>query len=418
MTGFTKYSPPKNKFDHRFRGIMDGSRLPHIMLLDMNSFFASVEQQANPFFRGKPLGVCASLHKTSCLIAASKEAKKTGIRTGTLIWKAQQICPEIILVESEPAKYREVNQRVNKILSEYTDKIESYSIDESFLDLSDSKINPLEVAVEVKRRIVKEVGEALTCSVGIGPNKFIAKLASDMYKPDGLTVIWRDQLPEVYKNLKLTDLWGIARGWSQRLARLGINSPLEVLSYPLSNMISSFGKPGYYIWQRINGLEVDEISSAEDPPKSFGHSWVLNFRSKDKKKLAPAVMRLAEKAARRMRHEDFKARGMYLSIRMADGTGYHQSKKLDRDIETGLELFEEAMCIWKHWNFHSEVAHIAVGFFSLFLRTEQLPLFGQRKKHLNDSLDHINNKYGEFTIRSGLLVHTQDYAPDAIAFGR
>ncbi len=399
-------------------GSPDSGKFPHIMLLDMNSFFASVEQQANPRLRGKPVGVCASLHKTSCLIAASKEAKKMGIKTGTLIWKAQKICPDIVLVESEPEKYREVNRRMNRILDDYSDRIEHYSIDESFLDLSESQISPVQAGVEIKRRIRDEVGEALTCSIGIAQNKFMAKLAADMQKPDGLAVVWREQLPEIYKRKKLSDLWGVARGWERRLARLGIASPLDVLHYPLANLMAAYGKPGYYIWNRINGLEIDEICSDEDPPKSFGHSWVLNFRSTDKQKIAPVIMRLAEKAARRMRREDFKAQGIYLTIRMADGTGYHQSKKLHRDIETGSGLYEEALMIWKNWRFHSEVAFVACGFFELSQRTDQLSLFGKTEKNLNDSLDLINDKYGEFTIRPGLLVHTQDYAPDAIAFGK
>ncbi len=392
--------------------------LPHVLLVDMNSFFASVEQQANPFFRGKPLGVCASLHPTSCLIAASREAKRLGIKTGTLIWKAKKICPDIILVHAEPEKYREVNRRFNQILDSYTDRIEKYSIDESFLDLSESKINPLQVGAEIKKKIKDAAGECITCSVGIAPNKFMAKLAADMQKPDGLTVVWRDQLPEIYKHVKLRDLWGVARGWENRLARLGIFSPLEVLQYPLANLVAAFGKPGYYLWQRLNGLEEDEISPDEAAPKSFGHSWVLNFRSKDKGRLSPVIMRLAEKAARRMRAENFKAQGIYLYMAMADGSGLRQSKKLTETIETGHELHAYAMKMWENWVFHSEVSHIATGFFSLTTRTEQIPLFGKAPKALNDSLDAINNKYGEFTIRPGLLVHTQDYAPDAIAFGR
>jgi DNA polymerase IV len=262
------------------------------------------------------------------------------------------------------------------------------------------------------------VGEALTCSIGIAPNKFMAKLAADMEKPDGLTVVWRENLPEIYKKKRLSDLWGVGRGWERRVARLGISSPADMLNYPVANLMAVFGKPGYYIWQRISGLEEDEILPDEDDPKSFGHSWVLNFRTTDKRRLAPVVMRLAEKAARRMRHGGFKARGVYLSARMADGTGYHQSKRLDYEVETGADLHEVAMQMWDGWRFHSDVAHIATGFFGLSARSQQLLLFGQGKRRLNDSLDEINDKYGEFTIRSGLLVHTRDYAPDAIAFGK
>lgn len=395
----------------------DSAKFPHFMLVDMNSFFATVEQQANPFFRGRPLGVVASMHKHSSLIAASREAKEIGIKTGTPIWKALKICPDIVLVESEPQKYREVNRRVNRILSDYSDRIERYSIDESFLDFRGSKISPLDAGIKIKRRICEEVGQVLTCSVGIGQNKFLSKLAADLHKPDGLTLIWRDQLPQIYEKLKLTDLWGVARGWERRLARLGLVSPGDVLRYPLPNIVAAFGKPGHYIWHRINGLEEDEIASDDEAPKSFGHSWVLNFRTTDKRRLSPVILRLAEKASRRMRREGFKASGLYLSIATSDGQYLHQSKKLDYQIETGVELYDAVMIMWRDWKLTADASKIAVGFFRLSDRHEQLSLFGHTSKRLTDSLDLINDKYGEFTIRSGLLVHSKSYAPDAIAFG-
>ncbi len=429
--------------------------------------------------RGKPVGVCASLHETSCLIAASKEAKALGIKTGTLVYKAKKLCPKIILLRATPAKYREVNRHINRIFADYTDRVETYSIDESFLDLSFCSspsigevrrgrdkallsttpspsysrrgiVNPLQIGAEIKKRIKQEVGEWLTCSIGIAPNKFMAKLAADLQKPDGLSIVWRENLPEVYKDKKLTDLWGIASGWERRLARLGILSPLQLLGYPVQNLISVFGKPGFYIWQRVNGLEVDEIRnwkleiSSQNPisdfefpisdgPKSFGHSWVLNFRTTDKERLKPVILRLAEKAARRMREEGFQAYGIGLSITLVDGIKFGRPKPLNHAVDTGLGLYYEALKIWEPWKFEKEVMHIAVRFFNLVKYSRQLELnYGLRITNWNNPqfairnkpiplvqyLDTINNKYGEFTIRSGLLTKTQDYTPDAIAFGR
>ncbi len=422
---------------------------PKIMLVDMNSFFASVEQQANPKFRNKPLGVCPSVHETSCIIAASKEAKAVGIKTGTLIYKAKKIYPKIILVQSEPEKYREVSRAMNEILRQYSNRVARYSIDESFLGLSDQKLNPLIIGSEIKQRIKDEVGEYLTCSVGIGPNKFIAKLGSDLHKPDGLTIIWRSNLPEIYKHLKFSDLWGVARGWTNRLNALGIDGPSQMLNFPVSNLLAAFGKPGFYIWQRICGLEVDVISTRRsddqdliydwdsssspvsdslsseeegsdeyDKPKSFGHSWVLNFRTIEKEKLRVVIMRLAEKAARRMRSAHFKSGGVYLSVTDVAGNHFHVSKKLKRSINTGEELYLEALILWKNWSFIHEIMHIAVGFIHLLRDFLQLDLFSDKNPALIKTLDHINDRYGEFTIRSGLLVNTSSFAPDAIAFGK
>ena len=133
--------------------IDNSNKIPRILLVDMNSYFASVEQQANPHYRGKPLGVCASVHRTSCLIATSKEAKKLGIKTGTLVYKAQAVCPDIVLVQAEPEKYREVNRQINRIFGDYTHQVETYSVDESFLDFRQSQLNPVEVGAQIKRRI-------------------------------------------------------------------------------------------------------------------------------------------------------------------------------------------------------------------------------------------------------------------------
>ncbi len=388
------------------------------MLVDMNSFFASVEQQANPFLRGRPVGVAASLHETSCLIATSKEAKAMGIKTATSMYKAKRICPNIAVVKAEPEKYREVSRRVNQIFADYTDLVEPYSIDESFMDLSSSKLSPIRIGMEIKRRIREEVGEWLTCSVGIAPNKFIAKLAADYQKPDGLSILWASQLREVYQGKKLSDLWGISRGWTKRLAGLGIFTPIQLMDYPLANLMAVFGKPGYYLWQKVNGLDEDEIATEEDASKSFGNSWVLNFRSQDKKLLAPVVLRLAEKAARRMRREGFVSSCIYISVRLADGGGFQQSRRLKFKINTGMELYTEVMDLWQSWKFASPVMHIAVGFTSLSPKMNQISFWPEAEDNLTPVLDKINDKYGEMMIRPGSLTKASDYAPDSIAFGK
>ncbi len=392
------------------------TNIPKIMLIDMNSFFASVEQQANPFWRNRPVGIGNSIHTSSTLIGTSKEAKKIGIGTGTPVYKARKIDPRTVVVQSDPDKYREVNKRMNKIFSDYTDVVEPYSIDESFLDLRNSNLNPLVIGSEIKRRIKDEIGEWLTCSIGIGANKFLSKLAADLQKPDGLSIVWQSQLHEVYKHVKLRDLWGLARGWEKRLAKLNITSPGQLLGYPVQNLISLYGKPGYEIWERVNGFEVDEIRTSEQAPKTFGHSWVLNFRTTNKEKLKVVILRLAEKAARRMRREGFIASGIYLSVSMTDGNYLHNSRKLSFCINTGYELYEQAVRIWRNWRLTSEVMHIAVGFNYLSKAVEQLTLFPDKIVNLTPVLDKVNDRYGEFTIRSGLLTHTSDFAPDAIAF--
>ncbi|MCR4306893.1 MAG: DNA polymerase IV, partial [Candidatus Yonathbacteria bacterium] len=172
--------------------------------VDMNSYFASVEQQANPTLRGKPLGVCAYLHPYGCVIAASVEAKKLGMKVGMTMTEAKQAVPNAVFVQNDPPKYRAVTSRIFSILHAFTDRMEHYSIDEAFLDLTGWYRDAAEASFALsiaKRRITEEVGDWLRCSVGIAPTRFLAKTASDLKKPDGLTIITHDNLDDVLSRL-------------------------------------------------------------------------------------------------------------------------------------------------------------------------------------------------------------------------
>ena len=213
--------------------------------IDMNSYFASVEQQANPHLRGRPLGVCAYLHKNGCVIAASIEAKKLGVKVGMSMGEARAKCPEMAFVQNDPPKYRAVTSRVFSILHELTDKVEHYSIDEAFLDLTGWYRDEAEAAwalARAKLRIRREVGEWLGCSVGIAPNKFLAKLASDLEKPNGLVVLNERNLDETLAGLELEDAWGIGKRIRRRLNRLGIFTLLDLKRHPVGNLMRAFGK--------------------------------------------------------------------------------------------------------------------------------------------------------------------------------
>src|SRR3989338_4678559 len=187
---------------------------------DMNSYFASVEQQANPFLRNKVLGVCAYLGENGCIIAPSIEAKAVGIKTGMRVKDARKIYKNIFLVENDPNKYRTTTKHIFSILADYTDKVEPYSIDEAFMDLSGfvTTYEAAEILVrEIKDRIRNEVGEWLRCSVGISYTRFLAKLASKYKKPDGLTVLKPNQLDDFYAKITLLDIWGINYRIERRL---------------------------------------------------------------------------------------------------------------------------------------------------------------------------------------------------------
>ncbi len=207
-----------------------------IIHLDMNSYFASVEQQANPTLRGKPVGVCAYLHPSGCVIAASVEAKRMGVKVGMSLQDARKACRSTVFIQNDPTKYRAVTSRLFKILHELSDTIEHYSIDEAFVDLTGWVKDEAEaafLAARVKRRIKTEIGDWLRCSVGIAPTRFLAKFGSDRQKPDGLVIITKENLDSYLAKVKLEiyvvlvrvcgGVWSVVifeRLWSSRGIRL------------------------------------------------------------------------------------------------------------------------------------------------------------------------------------------------------
>ena len=231
-----------------------------ILHIDMNSYFASVEQQANPFLRGKSVGVCAYLSPNGCIIASSMEAKEKGIKTGTKVRETKEIDPDIVLVENEPAKYRSTTEAIFKIFSEYTDTVEPYSIDEAFLNLS-GWTESLEAAKrlgrEIQHRIKDEVGERLNCSVGISWTKWLAKFASDIApKKSVLTIDNREKLNETLAGRPLIDAWGINTRMEKRLNMLGIKNLMDLKNFSADKIRRALGRYGYYLWANVSGQIV------------------------------------------------------------------------------------------------------------------------------------------------------------------
>jgi len=232
-----------------------------ILFIDMNSFFASCEQQHNYYLRNRPVAVCVYPGKYGCVIAPSIEAKKFGVKTGMRLNEAVKLCPDLIPLETNPARYREIHIGVMKILRSYCEEVYPKSIDEAIVDLSTYRHvykDPLKLAKEIKQRIRKEVGDYLKCSIGLAPNAFLAKLATDLQKPDGLVTIFPENIDEVLSKLQLTDLPGIANGLSAQLISAGIKTPLE-LRYASPDKLRAALKSvvGIYWHQRLNFKEAD-----------------------------------------------------------------------------------------------------------------------------------------------------------------
>lgn len=399
-----------------------------IFHIDMNSYFASVEQQANPHLRGKPMGVCE--HLGGIIIAPSIEAKRLGITTGTPVWEAKKIWPSITLLPVDPPKYRHVTQSFLKIFSDYSSLVERYSIDEAFLDVShltDWK-GVILYALEIKQRIRQEIGQWLTCSVGAGPNKLLAKIASDLEKPDGAVIIPPWRVGQLYERLKLNDIPGIATRMQRRLNSLGVFSITDLARYPESKLHVEFGIVGHYLHEMGNFRgSMDLITPQLETIKSMGHAYTLPKATSDLQLIKKLFFKLSEKIARRMRLKNFWGSVIRCYVRYAatvDGQsryfGFGKSRRIKQLTNDGKMIFREAYKLFDSFPNNGSIRMAGVSVGGLVENVLDEPLFEQYKKpeRMLRAIDCVNEKYGDFTLRRAVLLDSKDLAGDTVGFGR
>jgi DNA polymerase-4 len=391
-----------------------------ILHLDMNSYFASVEQQANPFLRGKPVGVCATLTSHGCILASSKEAKAFGIKTGCRVDEALQRCPDIRLVEVDPPKYRSTTERIFKICAEYTEDLEPYSIDEAFLNLTGTVPTLAaaeKIGQEIKTRIVEEVGEWLKCSMGVAPTRWLAKFAGDTAPKGGLVILHKENLSEYLRGRDVEEAWGIAGATAARLARIGITTLDQLQQASPVNLMEVFGIRGYELWANLNAVELNGVQE-EGAPKSIGHSHVLRKRTRDLRFHQALIMRLCERTGRRLRTLGLEAHGVYAYASMERTGGLGTAHKLGTGIADTLQIYKHVWSILGPGVTTDLPTFYALGLFRLGPQTHQLSLFTKPKSHaLSQAVDELNDRYGEETVVFGQLVKLPDlHAPDRIGF--
>jgi DNA polymerase-4 len=393
-----------------------------IMHLDLNSCFASIEQQANPFLRHKPVAVAAYDTPNGCILAASIEAKRLGIKVGLRVKEGRLLCPDLIVRAPDSDKYRAIHLAFRKLLSDYTPRVVPKSIDEFTLDFSGTpafRKGLFVVGQEIKDRIKAEIGDYLTISIGLGPNRFLAKTASNIHKPDGLDEINETNYQDIYKGLNLMDLCGINRQNTIRLNTVGIYTVTDFLQADIPLLRSAFHSVlGYYWFLRLRGWEIDDI---DFDTKSFGHSYSLPKPLSTPEELAPILGKLVEKVGFRMRHSDFQAKGVYIALLYHDYQYFHEGKSLDQPIFDSQDIYRTAFRLLRRSPHHLPVRNMAVSCFNLSPRTTlQLDLFRdlQKKENLVTALDDINDRWGNFVITPAVMANTEDFVHDRIGFGQ
>ncbi len=380
--------------------------------------------------RGKPIGICE--HLGGIIIAPSIEAKKFGVKTGTPVWEAKKICPQIQLFFTDPDKYRETTHRFLYIFGKYTEQIEKYSIDEAFIDMTDNVkgfadpwAEARRIGEEIKKEMKKYVGDWISCSIGIGPNKFLAKIASDLQKPNGLTIVKPEEKHLLYDRLQLTDLPGIASRTERNLNMLGIKTLRNLRDYPASKLYAHFGVMGHHLHKmgQLEGSWHEEFDPPEkaDKQKSMGHAYTLPKRCNDVNVASQMLYKISEMVGRRLREGQMVGNVVSLVVNDKQGGYYHQSKKIGYYLQDGLDIFLEAENMFKEKAKHSaafKLIGVTVSGLKDFVDQQSLFEKDRKKKQLVRSLDKINDKYGEFTIARVPAWQAGDYIRDSVGFGR
>ncbi len=440
---------------------------PFVMHIDLNSCFAIIEQQANKLLRGRPVGISAYDTPKGFVLAASYEAKEKGVKLGVNVSQSRAMCPGIVIMTPDPAKYREAHKRFKELMLEYTPDVTPKSIDEFVLDLTSSPVYRsyvqgtslyshnqamLQIGREIKDKIRERLGEWVTVNVGIGSNRFLAKYAAGFGKPDGMTLIDHTNLREKYEGMNLVDLPGINTRFRARLRTAGIYTPLEFLDADLNTLKKQVFKSinGYYWYLRLRGHEIDGISFDR---KSIGHQHALSDKTRDIAKLERLLMKLCEKTGRRLRKNDYYAKGVHLYLGFVgrqpafDGAvgfenmyklrSWHHGEKVAHRLYSTQDIYEATKKLLHQAEIDDNVRIMSMHVYDLYpWDPEQLSIFDveskqedvrlervhfseiSARKRISDSVDAVNNRYGEFVLTPAIMLDMQGTILDRIAFGQ
>lgn len=397
-----------------------------ILHVDMDSYFASVEQQANPRLQGRPIVVTGRPTIRSVVAAASREAKEYGVKSAMPTWKANKLCTDLTLVPGDPDKYEWVTNNFFSILRSYSSRLEPFGVDEAFLDLTPSNLNldaPEEIAREIKRKVTKRLGECITCSIGIARNKLLAKLASDMDKPEGITLIKEAEIPEVLDSTPLTDLCGIGSRTEKRLNRMGIGSVTELGEYPAKELKREFGVLGAKLKMMGQGKDPSPVLPADytEEVKSVGNSLSLPDYKQTPQKAIPILFKLAQQVGYRLRKRNLGTKTIKLYVR--DGTYSISGKQitLGRYVDDGNEIYSACLKVKRKIGFPATPTMVGVRASNLkatnALSQPVLPEWRERRKLL-EVMDEVNEEYGEETLYFAAQTGSEDLLPSVGEFKR
>ena len=388
-----------------------------IILVDMNCFFAQIEQQDNPFWRNRPVAVTNGGQGTT-IITSSYEARAYGVKTGMRLKEARMLCPDLIQAASRPHRYAEISTNIMTSLQSITPDLEVYSVDEAFLDVTHCQSllgTPLQIAQLVKDTVSNISG--LTCSVGVSGDKTTAKYAAKLNKPDGLTQILPWEAEAVLAPLHVTELSGINTGTANFLKQYGVVLCGDMKKIPISIPAKRFGNLGRRLWLMAQGKDPETINTTVNDPKTIGHGKVMPPQTHDLPTILTYFQHMSEKVGSRLRKHHFKASHFYMGLKTEQG--WLQSRiKLKQATDDGQAIFTQCrQFVIQHWQGQG-VWQVQVTALNPhheqqgdFFADNQL---SEKRQQLNNAIDQINQRYGEFTVAPSRLID-RSAMPNVIA---
>jgi DNA polymerase-4 len=396
---------------------------PLIMHIDLNSCFATVEQQARPMLRGRPVAIVNRRTDTTAIVTASYEAKAMGVKVGMKLRDAKILCPDIIGLESDPSKYRYVYHKLLDIMKDYSAHVTMKSIDEGVIDFHNTTAEMqgrdlVEIGMEIKQRLKDEIGVWMRCNIGIATNRFLAKTAAGLHKPDGLDEITPQNIRKVLGELKLTDLTGIASRNEKRLNSVGIMTPLQLLDTDSTTLHRIVFKSvvGDWWYKRLRGWEVDDVST---DVKRVGRQYVLESFSLSYEEILQRLHHLCESVGSRMRSQQKSARGIYVYAKTLERGYWHASSLSSLPFSSDQTIYAQALRLFQ--KAPDGMKEIGIHCYELEpIEDSQLSLFNDqivREQQVTHAIDGINKRWGDRTIHSAGTLGTGIYVQAKIPFG-
>lgn len=386
-----------------------------IIHLDMDAFFASVEQLDNPELRGKPVIVGGAPNERGVVSTCSYEARRFGVRSAMSLTEAYRRCPQGVFVRGRGSRYSEISKAVFAIMSDYSPLLEPVSIDEAFLDVTHSfKLfgSGPAIAQEIQGRVKKQLG--LSCSLGVAPNKFLAKLASDLKKPNGLVVITPDTINETLAPLPIERIWGVGPKTAEQLKKIGFTTIGDIQRSDITMLERRLGTHGRDLWCLAQGLDDRPVATSDDV-KSVGNEHTFDIDIANIDEVKATLLALSAKVGRRLRRKGFKGRVVHIKLRYHDFSTFTRQRSISQPTDLDHEIYHAAVeLLTAHYD-GRPIRLIGVSVNQLSMAgeaIEQLNLLApstDRRRQLASALDSIKDKHGDKSITYAKIKEYEGY---------